>query len=103
MTLPLPVSLSPSKVTSFKDCALAFRLSAIDRLPEPPSPHAAKGTLVHRALGLLMWEEDGAGRTLDAALDKLARAVPEIIDGPEYADLRLDADERSEFVADAET
>jgi len=102
MALPLPTSLSPSKVSSFKDCALAFRLSAIDRLPEPPSPHAAKGTLVHRALELLMWEEDGEERTLDAALDKLARAVPEILDGPEYAGLPLDEAERAELVADAE-
>src|ERR1700722_14803188 len=102
MVLPLPNSLSPSKVSSFKDCALAFRLSAIDRLPEPPSPHAAKGTLVHRALELLMWEEDPPGRTLEAALDKLFRAVPEILGGPEYAALPLDEVERDEFVSDAE-
>ncbi len=101
MALPLPTSLSPSKVASFKDCALAFRLSAIDRLPEPPSPYAAKGTLVHRALQLLMWEEDPDNRTPGAARDKLARAVPEVLDGDEYADLGLDADERAEFVADA--
>ncbi len=101
MALPLPRSLSPSKVSSFKDCALAFRLSAIDRLPEPPSAPAAKGTLVHRALELLMWEEDPSGRTVDAALAKLARAVPEVLDGPEYAALALAGDERDEFVADA--
>ncbi|HEY3811293.1 MAG TPA: PD-(D/E)XK nuclease family protein [Acidimicrobiales bacterium] len=101
MALPLPRSLSPSKVSSFKDCALAFRLSAIDRLPEPPSPPAAKGTLVHRALELLMWEEDPAGRTVDAALAKLAQAVPEVLDGPEYAALALVGAEREEFVADA--
>lgn len=103
MPLPLPSSLSPSKVSSFKDCALAFRLSVIDRIPEPPSPHAAKGTLVHRALELLMWEEEPAGRTREAAQEKLARAVPEILDGDEYADLPLTADERAEFVADAKT
>ena len=53
MSLPLPTSLSPSKVASFKECALASRYSAIDQLPEPPSPWAAKGTLVHRILELL--------------------------------------------------
>jgi putative RecB family exonuclease len=100
--LPLPASLSPSKVASFKDCALAFRLSAIDRLPEPPSPHAAKGTLVHRALELLMWEEEGAGRTLTAALEKLDRAIPEVLGGPEYGSLVLGDEEREEFLADAE-
>lgn len=101
MSLPLPGSLSPSKVSSFKDCALAFRLSVIDRLPEPPSPHAAKGTLVHRALQLLMFEEEPAGRTRVAAIDKLARAVPEILDGDEYAALPWQEGEREEFVSDA--
>lgn len=103
MSLPLPSSLSPSKVSSFKDCALAFRLSVIDRIPEPPSPHAAKGTLVHRALELLMWEEEPAGRTREAARARLERAVPEILDGDEYAGLDLDPQERADFVADAAT
>ncbi len=101
MALPLPTSLSPSKVSSFKDCALAFRLSVIDRLPEPPSPHAAKGTLVHRALELLMWEEEPGDRTREAAQAKLERAVPEVLDGEEYADLVWGEGERVEFVADA--
>lgn len=101
MALPVPGSLSPSKIASFKDCALAFRLSVIDRFPEPPSPHAAKGTLVHRALELLMWEEEPEDRTEAAAMSKLARAVPEILDGEEYRDLDLGPAERDEFVADA--
>ena len=102
MTLPLPTSLSPSKVSSFKDCALAFRFSTIDRLPEPPSALAAKGTLVHRALELLFWEEEPGRRTLAAALDKLERARGEILGGDEFGDLGLSEDEAAEFVADAE-
>jgi putative RecB family exonuclease len=100
--LPLPASLSPSKVASFKDCALAFRLSAIEHLPEPPSPHAAKGTLLHRALELLMWEDEGPGRTMTAALEKLDRAIPEVLDGAEFGGLTFDGSERDEFIADAE-
>jgi putative RecB family exonuclease len=100
---PLPSSLSPSKVSSFKDCALAFRLSAIDRLPEVKSAAAAKGTLVHRALQLLFAEEDPGHRSLDVALTKLARAVSDVLDGPEYAELALEGEQRAEFVADAET
>src|SRR3954471_1884578 len=102
MTLPLPTSLSPSKVSSFKDCALAFRFSAIDRLPEPPSPWAAKGTLVHRILELLFWEEAPGHRTLDAALAKVDRAWTEVLGDPEYADLPLTEEEAAEFRADAE-
>ncbi len=101
MSLPLPSSLSPSKVSSFKDCALAFRFSAIDRLPEPASAAAAKGTLVHRALELLFWEEEQGARSRAAAETKLSRAVDELLDDPEYACLELVGPARDEFVADA--
>src|SRR3954453_8422148 len=103
MTLPLPRSLSPSKVASFKDCALAFRFSAIDHLPEPSSPWAVKGTLVHRALELLFWEESPGRRTLPVAMEKLARARAELQTDPEFAGLALSEDDEAEFAADAET
>ena len=103
MTLPLPTSLSPTKVNTFKDCALAFRLANIDRLPEPPSPAAAKGTVVHRALQLLFQEEPPAHRTVDAAMAKLERAALEVLDGPEYAGMTLGEEERAGFLADAAT
>lgn len=101
MSLAVPISLSPSKVSSFKDCALAFRYRAIDQLPEPPSPHAAKGTLVHRALELLMWEEPPGHRSLDAALDKLARAGPEVLESDEYRTMNFGDQTEAEFFADA--
>lgn len=102
MALTLPASLSPSKVSSFKECGLAFRLSTIDHLPEPPSAPAAKGTVVHRALQMLMWE-DPAERTVDLAVDLLYQAGQEILADPEYAELELDGDERTAFLVDAET
>ncbi len=101
MALPLPTSLSPSKVASFKDCALAFRFSTIDRLPEPPSPWATRGTLVHRALELLFCEEP-AGRRLPAALACLARAREEMATDPEFVGLELDAEAAARFEAEAE-
>ena len=101
MALPLPSSLTPSKVSSFKECALAFRLSAIDRLPEPPSPWAVKGTIVHRALQLLFWEEPQGSRTLAAALAKLDRARVEAAGDAEFAGLELDAEAEDELFADS--
>lgn len=103
MALPRPTSLSPTKVTSFKDCALAFRLSNIDRIPEPSSIPAVKGTVVHRALQLLFAEEEPERRTLDAALARLERAVPEVLSAAENADLAFDDETLAAFVADAET
>ena len=102
MSLPLPATLSPSKVASFKDCALAFRFSAIDRVPEPASPWAAKGTLVHRALELLFWEVPAGERTVDAALAALQQAWAECQVDPEYTELGLTEEEAEAFRADAE-
>jgi putative RecB family exonuclease len=103
MSLPLPTSLSPSKVSSFKDCALAFRFSAIDHLPEPPSQHAAKGTLVHRALELLFWEEAPESRTLEAALGYLEQAKADVLGSSEYEDLDLGEQSEEAWLADAES
>ena len=54
MSFAPPWSLSPSSVSSFKECPLAFRFSYLERLPEPPAPWTTKGTLVHRALELVV-------------------------------------------------
>lgn len=100
MTLPLPVSLSPSKVSSFTDCALAFRFSAIDRLPEPPSVAATRGTLVHAALERLFMLEP-AERTVAVAHQCLAEASEALRDDPEFTGLGLDATAQATFLAEA--
>jgi putative RecB family exonuclease len=89
MALALPETLSPSKVSSFKDCALAFRYSAIDRLPEVPSEAATRGSLVHLALEHL-FERPAEHRTLPNALTDLDRAMGEMREDPEFAELALD-------------
>jgi putative RecB family exonuclease len=43
-------SLSPSRAGDFKTCPLLYRFRTIDRLPEPPSPDAVRGTLIHKVL-----------------------------------------------------
>ncbi len=101
MPLPLPRSLSPSKVSKFTDCALAFRFSAIDRLPEPPSPHLLKGTLVHGALERLFWELPRGGRSAAAARKALDAAWEALENGPEAEGLEFSSDEREAFVRDA--
>jgi putative RecB family exonuclease len=102
MALPLPTSLSPSKVSTFKDCALAFRFSAIDKLPEPPSIPAVKGTTVHRALELLFGQppED---RTPERAQECLTGALTEMQEHDDYRSLGLDPAAESAFAADAST
>ncbi len=100
MGLELPASLSPSKVVSFRDCALAFKYSVIERRPEPPSEPACKGTLVHRALELL-YQREPLDRTVDRALEDLDAAWGDVLGSEEYAELVL-ADEDA-FRASAQT
>lgn len=100
MAFPVPQTLSPSKVSSFTDCALAFRFSAIDRLPEPPAPWSTKGTLVHAALERLHLLP-AAERTPEAGQAMLEAAAAAIRDDPDYADLGLDDEAAAAFHADA--
>lgn len=101
MALVPPGSLSPSKVSSFTDCALAFRFSAIDRIPQPPTIATVRGTLVHSALeGLLAL--DPADRTRQAAGECLAAAVDELPDDPEWIELALDDAATATFLAEAD-
>ncbi len=100
MPLPLPTSLSPSKVSSFTDCGLAFRFSAIDHLPEPPSVAATRGTLVHAALERLFGREPHE-RTHEQALRCLDDAIVALREHPEYAGLELDEEAEASFHADA--
>ncbi len=100
MSLTPPATLSPSKVSSFSDCALAFRYATIDRLPEPPTEAATRGTLVHLALEHL-FEREPAERTREAAREDLARAITEIRIDPEFTGLELDETAEGAFFAAA--
>ncbi|GGL24138.1 PD-(D/E)XK nuclease family protein [Phycicoccus endophyticus] len=60
-------ALSPSRAADFKQCPLLFRFRTIDKLQGPPSPAAARGTLVHAVLEHL-FELPAPDRTPAAAL-----------------------------------
>ncbi len=62
-----PSTLSPSKISSFKNCPLAFKFSYIDQLEEPPSIPAVQGTLVHRALQRLFFDLPEGKRSTELA------------------------------------
>jgi putative RecB family exonuclease len=100
-SLPMPRSLSPSSMSTFTSCPLSFRFSYIERLPEPPSAPASKGTLVHLALQYLMWRPP-AERTIENALLDLVRASEELASDPEFAELDLTDEEWVSFQAQAE-
>ncbi len=98
-----PRSLSPSKVTSFRDCALAFRFNAIDHLPDEPTIWTVKGTLVHRVLEQLFWRHQRGTRTQAAALSELSHAWDELQSDPDFTFLDLSDDDAEAFRAEADS
>lgn len=102
MGVSLPPSLSPSSIAAFKQCPLAFRFAYVERLPEPPSAAATKGTLVHRALERLM-ARPPADRTVEHALEDLAAATTEMAIHPDFTELVLTSEEWDEFHRSAES
>lgn len=93
---PVPVSLSPSRVSSFQDCALKFRFSSIENLPQPPGIHAVKGNVVHRALELLM-ALAAEQRTTPAAHECMASARSEYENIYDFTGLNLSAAQSANF------
>jgi putative RecB family exonuclease len=84
-------ALSPSRALDFKNCALLYRLRVIDKLPEPPSLDAARGTVIHGVLERL-FDAPAPARTIGAALEQVEPQWREIIETePELAAL-VDSD-----------
>lgn len=61
-----PVTLSPSRAGDFLTCPLLYRFRVVDRLPEPPSQAATRGTVVHAVLEQL-FDLPARDRSLEAA------------------------------------
>jgi len=96
-----PATLSPSKISAFTNCPLAFRFAVVEQLPEPSSPAAVKGTLVHRALELFFETTEKGARTPRAARAALDAAWAEMADDEEFCGLGLDEAARTAFLSDA--
>src|SRR6516225_701696 len=92
---PLGPSLSPSRAGDFLTCPLLYRFRVIDRLPEPPSPAAVRGTLVHAVLERL-FDRAAADRTPEAARALVAPEWSRLLAAePELATLFDDDAERA--------
>ena len=102
VSFDLPRTLSPSKVTSFRDCALAFRFTAIERIPEEPKIWTVKGTFVHSVLENLFWCHPRGQRTPAAAALELDRAWTELQADPEFLALGLTSDESDALRSEGE-
>jgi putative RecB family exonuclease len=96
-----PHSLSPSRAGDFLTCPLLYRFRVIDRLPEPPSHAAARGTLVHAVLEHL-FDSPAAARTPAAAHALVEPQWSRLLaEEPELAGLFDSEEERGAWLAEA--
>ncbi|MCD4525763.1 PD-(D/E)XK nuclease family protein [Nocardioides sp. cx-173] len=72
-------ALSPSRAGDFLTCPLLYRYRTIDRLPEPYSADAVRGTVVHRVLENL-FDLPALERTPERARGLLMPAWDELLD-----------------------
>jgi putative RecB family exonuclease len=72
-------TLSPSRAADFMTCPLLYRFRTIDRLPEPPSPAATRGTIVHAVLEQLFDLPPGE-RTVQSATALVAPAWEQLVE-----------------------
>ena len=80
-------SLSPSRAGDFMACPLLFRFRTVDRLPEPSSPDAVRGTVVHKVLEDL-FDLPSTDRTPARAADLLVPAWEQILEAePDIAEM----------------
>ena len=79
MGLQVPGSITASKVSSFKECGLAFRLSVIDKIPQPVTIWTLRGTLAHAVLDRLYFRINPAERTRVVAADLVDELWDEVI------------------------
>ena len=80
-------SLSPSRAGDFMACPLLYRFRTVDRLPEPFSPDAVRGTVVHKVLEDL-FDLPAPHRTPGKAAELLHPAWEAVLEAdPEIAEM----------------
>lgn len=93
-------ALSPSRAGDFVTCPLLYRFRTVDRLPEPPSPDALRGTVVHQVLEDL-FDLPAAERTPQQAGDMLLPAWDAIVAAAPEVEAMFDSDEPGRLDRDA--
>lgn len=99
---PSRPGLSPSRANDFLQCPQLFRFRVIDRLPEPPSSAAARGTLVHAVLEHL-FDLPATERTLAAAHGLLPEQWAALLESnPDIGEMFAEPADLAEWLTSAE-
>ncbi len=80
-------AISPSRAGDFMACPLKYRFRTVDRLPEPFSPDAVRGTLIHKVLEDL-FDLPAGDRTPDQAAAMLVPTWQALLEAePDLAEM----------------
>lgn len=90
----LSTSLSPSRATTFQQCAMLYRFRVVDKIPEAPSAAQVKGTLVHAVLEHVF--DEPAGRRTPEVAHALVDPQWAALRGRDPDVLKVHADEAAE-------
>lgn len=93
-----PDSISPSRMGTFLQCPLRFRMESIQKMPSETGAAAVAGTTVHAALELLM-ELPGPERTAEALHGFVETCLIAVRETEDYQS--LDEDDLRKFGFDA--
>jgi putative RecB family exonuclease len=90
------MSLSPSRASDFMTCPLLYRFRVVDRIPEPPSAAATRGTVLHLVLERL-FDLPADERTLPQAQSMVESAWQSVLEEDErLADILQNPEARAE-------
>lgn len=92
------LKLSPSSATDFKSCPQLFKYRKIDKLPEPVSGAAARGSLVHAVLERL-FQEAAEARTPERAVALLDALWDEVREDPEIRPAGMSVEDEGPWLA----
>ena len=94
------LKLSPSSATDFKCCPQLFKYRAVDRLAEPVSRAAARGSLVHAVLERLFAEPQDA-RTPERAQELLDALWTQVREDPDLRPSGLLGDDEQAWLEES--
>jgi len=92
LEIPRLETLSPSRASDFKTCPRLYKFRAVDKVPEPPSTHQARGAAAHLALQRL-FDDPGPDRVPERLFDLFREAWTEMRGEEEHKGLFNSVDE----------
>ena len=75
---PLPVALSPSRLSDFQSCPRRFQHASIDRISQPATYATAKGNVAHYIFEQLLLQ-DAPLRTIEFARNQMTGAETKVL------------------------